>query len=102
MIRFYKHMDSSSRTDVRQSSCKIRDIIVRHSVCGKHTHLRGVLYFVLYETVNFGLETRKYGRWDPLHWPRGTPYPQELALTSPSSGGRSVGIILSRTKTKKF
>jgi hypothetical protein len=35
------------------------------------------------------LERREYGRRDPSHWPRGTLYPQKLALTSPSSGGRA-------------
>jgi hypothetical protein len=45
-----------------------------------------------------GLENRDYGRRDPLCWPRNTFYWQKLALTSPTSGGRSVGIIRSRTK----
>jgi hypothetical protein len=46
----------------------------------------------------FGLETREYGRRDLSRWPRGTLYPQKLALTSPTSGGRSVGIVRFRTK----
>jgi hypothetical protein len=29
-------------------------------------------------------------------------YPQKLALTSPTGGGRSVGIVRSRTKTTEF
>jgi hypothetical protein len=29
-------------------------------------------------------------------------YPQKLALTSPTSGGRSVGIVLSRTKATEL
>ena len=29
-------------------------------------------------------------------------YPQKLALTSPTGGGRSVGIVRSRTKATKF
>jgi hypothetical protein len=36
------------------------------------------------------LEVREYGRRDPSRWPYGTLYPQELALISPTSGGRSV------------
>jgi hypothetical protein len=40
-----------------------------------------------------GLEKREYGRADPLRWPHDTFYPQLLALTSPTSGGRSVGIV---------
>jgi hypothetical protein len=37
-----------------------------------------------------GLENRINGPGDPLRWPRDTLYPQKLALTSPTSGGRSV------------
>jgi hypothetical protein len=43
-------------------------------------------------------ENRINDRGDPLHWPRDTLYPQKLALTSPTSGGRSVGIVHLRTK----
>jgi hypothetical protein len=34
--------------------------------------------------------------------PRGTLYPQKLAITSPTSGGRSVGIVRSQTQTMEF
>jgi hypothetical protein len=34
-------------------------------------------------------------RWPPL-------YPQKLALTSPTGGGRSFGIVRSRTKATEF
>jgi hypothetical protein len=45
-----------------------------------------------------GLESREYGRAD-----HATPlYPQKLELTSPTSGGRSVGIVLSRTQATVF
>jgi hypothetical protein len=40
-------------------------------------------------SIGFDLENREYGRGDPLRWPRGTLYPQKLALTSPTSGGLS-------------
>jgi hypothetical protein len=49
-----------------------------------------------------GLENRDYGRGDPLLWRRDTLSPQKLALTSPTSGGRSVGILCLRTKTMEF
>jgi hypothetical protein len=49
-----------------------------------------------------GLESREYGRRDPSRWPCGTLYPQTLALTSPTSGGRSIGIVRSRTQTTEF
>jgi hypothetical protein len=44
-----------------------------------------------------GPEIREYGRRDPSSWPRGTLYQQKLALTSPTIGGLSVGIVHSRT-----
>jgi hypothetical protein len=37
-----------------------------------------------------------------LRWPRTTLYPQKLAQTSPTSGGRSVGMVRSRTKATEF
>jgi hypothetical protein len=45
-----------------------------------------------------GVEIREYGIRDPSRCPRDNLYPQKLALTSPTSGGRSVGIIRSRTQ----
>jgi hypothetical protein len=48
---------------------------------------------------NVTWENRDYGRRDPPRWPRNTLYPQKLALTSPTSGGRSVGVVRSQTKT---
>jgi hypothetical protein len=49
-----------------------------------------------------GLQSRKYGRGDSLRWPRDTSYPQKLALTSPTSGGRLVGRARSRTEATGF
>jgi hypothetical protein len=49
-----------------------------------------------------GLEIREYGRRDPSRWPCGTLYLQKLALTSPTSCGRSVGIFQSRTQATEF
>jgi hypothetical protein len=43
-------------------------------------------------------ENRVNDQGDPLRWPRDTLYSQKLALTSPTSGGRSVGIVRLRTK----
>jgi hypothetical protein len=64
---------------------------------------RGPLSFVstieeLLERNNSGsdLEIREYDRKDPLRSPHAT-YPQKLALTSPTRGGRSVSIVRSRT-----
>jgi hypothetical protein len=49
-----------------------------------------------------GLESREYGRGDPLRWQRDTLYPQKLALTSSTSSGRSVGIVGSHTQVTEF
>jgi hypothetical protein len=49
-----------------------------------------------------GLEIREYGHRDPSHQPRGTLYKKKLAPTSLTSGGRSVGIVHSRTKATEF
>jgi hypothetical protein len=42
------------------------------------------------------------GRGDPLRWPRDTLFPQKFAITSPTSGGRSVDIVRLRTKSTGF
>jgi hypothetical protein len=49
-----------------------------------------------------GLENPEYGRRDPSLWSHGTVYPQKLALTSSTSGGRSAGIVHSRTQATEF
>jgi hypothetical protein len=48
------------------------------------------------------LKIRKYGRVDPLRWPRNILYSQKLALTSSTSDGLSVGIVSSRAKAAEF
>jgi hypothetical protein len=48
------------------------------------------------------IEKREYGRGGPSRWPRGTLYPLKLAIASPTSGGRSVGIVRSRTQTMEL
>jgi hypothetical protein len=49
-----------------------------------------------------GLKSREYGGRDLSRWPRGTLYQQKLVLTSPTSGGRYVGIVRSRTQATEF
>jgi hypothetical protein len=49
-----------------------------------------------------GLETREYGHRDPSHLPLDTLYPQKLALTSPTSGGRLFGIVHTRTEAMEY
>jgi hypothetical protein len=54
------------------------------------------------ESNGSGLETRDYCRRDSSGWPRGTLCPQNLALISLTSGGRSVGIVSSQTQATEF
>jgi hypothetical protein len=51
-----------------------------------------------WKSTGSGLENREYGRGDPLRSPCDTLYPQKLTLTSPKSGGGSVGIFRLLTK----
>jgi hypothetical protein len=55
-----------------------------------------------YHKVIAYLVTRIYGQRDPSRWPRGTLYPHKLAITLPTSGGRLVVLVRSRTKTMEF
>jgi hypothetical protein len=61
-------------------------------------------YFGLFLTYIYisGLESREYRCRDPSHWPRGTLYQQKLALTSSTSGSRSIGIVRSWTQATEF
>jgi hypothetical protein len=54
------------------------------------------------KSTGSGLENQEHGRRDPSRWPRGTLYPQTLALTSPTSSGRSVGVVRSRTQATEL
>jgi hypothetical protein len=49
-----------------------------------------------------GLEIREHVRRDSSRWPRGTLYPQNLVLTSPTSGGISAVIVRSQTQATEF
>jgi hypothetical protein len=49
-----------------------------------------------------GLENREYDRRGLTRWSRSTLYPQKLAFTSLTSGGRSVGIVRSRTQATEY
>jgi hypothetical protein len=51
-----------------------------------------------WKSNGFGQENHINGRGYSLRWPRDTLYPQKLALTSPTSSGRSIGIVRLRTK----
>jgi hypothetical protein len=54
------------------------------------------------KSSGYGLESREYCRRDPSRWPRDTVYPQTLALTSLTSGGRLAGIGRSQTQATEF
>jgi hypothetical protein len=65
-------------------------------------YLYSFIDFILYYYLIPGLEIREYGRGDPLCCSRDTLYPQTLALTSPTIGGLSVGIVRLRTQATEF
>jgi hypothetical protein len=46
--------------------------------------------------------TSRFALLPSMRWPGDTLYPQKLALTSPTSGGRSVGIVRLRNKSTEF
>jgi hypothetical protein len=54
------------------------------------------------KSSGFGLESQDYGRRDSSRCPRGTLCLQKLELTSPTSGGRSVGIESNNTQQITF
>jgi hypothetical protein len=54
------------------------------------------------KSSGFSVENREYGHRGPLCWPRNTLYPQKMALTSPTSGSRSVSIVHLWTKVMEF
>jgi hypothetical protein len=54
------------------------------------------------ESSGSGLESREYGLRNPSRWPRGTLCGANLAVTSPTSDDRSVGILRSQTHSRKF
>ena len=48
-------------------------------------------------------KTEINGRGDPLRWPRDTPLSAKVGTnSSPTGGGRSIGIVRSRTKATEF
>jgi hypothetical protein len=54
------------------------------------------------KSSDFGLENREYGHRNLLSWPCGTLYPQNLALTSLTRGGHSVGLVCLWTQATQF
>jgi hypothetical protein len=48
------------------------------------------------------LENQKYGRRNLSRWLHENLFPQKLALALPTNGGRSVGIVRSRTKAMEL
>jgi hypothetical protein len=63
------------------------------------SHVNTIKELLGRKSRGFGLESREYGHRDQLRWPHGILYPQKLALISPTSGRRSVGIVFLPTKS---
>jgi hypothetical protein len=58
------------------------------SVCGPLSLVSTIEELLGRKSSGSGLESREHGRKDSSRWPRGTLYPQKLAVTSLTSGGR--------------
>jgi hypothetical protein len=54
------------------------------------------------KSSGFGLESREYGHRNRHSDHVAPSISKKLALTSPTSGGRSVGIVCSRTQATEF
>jgi hypothetical protein len=101
-LRLYDLFSFSSLLHVQRSGFDSRRYQIFWEVVGLE---RGSLSLVnvteeLLERKRRGssLKIREYGRRDPLRWPRNIFSPQKLKLTAPTSGGRSVGLVRSRTQ----
>jgi hypothetical protein len=74
------------------------------AVCKTLPFCRNVNIFILrlFIILDPGLESWDYSHRDMTHWPRYILYLQKLALTSPTCGIRSVGIVRSRAKAAEL
>jgi hypothetical protein len=81
----------------RFPSCQEKTGDLKRALCFTALQFLRIRHFIL-ETVYVSLCPPK----DPSRWPRGILYPQKLALTSPTTGGRSSGIVCSQTQTTEF
>jgi hypothetical protein len=91
MIQNISKYTSKSRITLQVEGGKISTIYKLH-IYTRIVYINVLLY------TSSGQETDINGRRDRLRWPRDTLYPQKLAQTSLTSGGRSVGIVRLRTK----
>jgi hypothetical protein len=69
---------------------------------GLLSHVSSIEELLERKSNGFDLESLEYDLRDSSLWLRGILYPQKLALTSSTGGGRSVGIVLSRTQAMEF
>jgi hypothetical protein len=91
----------SISTEVFENARDAQEKLQEHKFSSS-TSTRQLLGFTSCYDLGSGTENREYGRRDPLRWPCDSLYPQNLALTSPTSGGRSIGIVRPWTKVTEF
>jgi hypothetical protein len=97
----YRIKKLKRKARVKRKSCRATDINNNNNITALVLNWFPVfcitLFFTSFASLHNSLESREYGSRDPLCWPRNTFYLQKLALTSPTSGGRLVGIVRTRT-----
>jgi hypothetical protein len=87
---------NDDKSTVRKIEFRFLQTLKLFSNSPKPNYLRNI-------KVNAGLENRDYGRRGIRLTDHETPlYPQKLALTPPTSGGCSAGIVRSRTKATEL
>jgi hypothetical protein len=69
---------------------------------GPHSLMSTIEELLGRKSSGSSLENRDYVCTYLPRWQRGTLYPQQLTPTSSTSGGLSVGIVCSRTRTMEF
>jgi hypothetical protein len=97
------------RLQFRKCSFAYAEFLPAFSVWQAHFHMIQAVPFLAIAIIvtiiavdGFTALSLGLSRRDPSRWPRGTLYPQKLTLTWPTSGGRSVGIVRSRTQATEF
>jgi hypothetical protein len=94
---------SGYRSEVRVRFSALPDFLISSSYGTGSTQPREYNWGAILKKSSYsGLENGEYRRRDPSRWPRGTLYPQKLALISPKNDRSSISIVRSRIEATEF